>query len=160
MMKHRHGHIINISSIGVLTQAPRFSAYVASKAALEAFLRSAGAEVCDQGVQFTIVNLPLVRTPMIAPTRLYEHLPTIAPEEAAEMIVEAIIHRPVRVATRLGLFAQIVHLLAPRLSQLVMQAGYQMFPDSAAARGATTETDVKPSAEGVALTRLLKGLHW
>ena len=160
MVAQRRGQVVNVSSIGVLSNSPRFSAYVASKAALEAFSRSAGAEVCDQGVQFTIVNLPLVRTPMIAPTRLYEHLPTIAPEEAAEMIVEAIIHRPVRVATRLGLFAQIVHLLAPRLSQLVMQAGYQMFPDSAAARGATTETDVKPSAEGVALTRLLKGLHW
>ncbi|MCC6173600.1 MAG: SDR family oxidoreductase [Gammaproteobacteria bacterium] len=160
MVAQRRGQVINVSSIGVLSNSPRFSAYVASKAALEAFSRSAGAETCGQGVQFTIVNLPLVRTPMIAPTRLYEHLPTISAEEAAEMIVEAIIHRPVRVATRLGIFAQIVHLVAPRLSQLVMHTGYEMFPDSAAARGTGTDHDPKPSQEGLALTRLLRGLHW
>jgi short-subunit dehydrogenase len=151
--------VINISSIGVLSNSPRFSAYVASKAALEAFSRSAGAETCERGVQFTIVNFPLVRTPMIAPTRMYEHLPTISPEEATEMIVDAIIHRPVRVATQLGIFAQIVHLIAPRVSQLVMNTGYQMFPDSAAARGAVGG-DARPSQEGIALTRVLRGLHW
>jgi short-subunit dehydrogenase len=163
MLARGHGQVINVSSIGVLSNSPRFSAYVASKAALEAFSRSAGAETCARGVQFTIVNFPLVRTPMIAPTRMYEHLPTISAEEATEMIVEAIIHRPVRVATRLGIFAQIVHLVAPRLSQLVMNTGYQMFPDSAAARGIVAPDaadDARPSQEGLALTRLLRGLHW
>jgi NAD(P)-dependent dehydrogenase (short-subunit alcohol dehydrogenase family) len=163
MLGRGRGQVINVSSIGVLSNSPRFSAYVASKAALEAFSRSAGAETCARGVQFTIVNFPLVRTPMIAPTRMYEHLPTISAEEATEMIVEAIIHRPVRVATRLGIFAQIVHLVAPRVSQLVMNAGYQMFPDSAAARGvaaADVAEDARPSQEGLALTRLLRGLHW
>jgi len=159
MVARRSGQVISISSIGVLSNAPRFSAYVASKAALEAFSRSAGAEVCDRGVQFTIVNLPLVRTRMIAPTHLYDDVPTIAPEEAAEMIADAVINRPVRVATRLGIFAQILHLIAPQISQIIMNTGYQMFPDSAAARG-VTETDVKPPAEGLALTSLLKGLHW
>jgi short-subunit dehydrogenase len=163
MLERGRGQVINVSSIGVLSNSPRFSAYVASKAALEAFSRSAGAETCARGVQFTIVNFPLVRTPMIAPTRMYEHLPTISAEEAAEMIVEAIIHRPVRVATRLGIFAQIVHLIAPRVSQLVMNTGYQMFPDSAAARGIEARDateDTRPSQEGLALTRLLRGLHW
>ncbi len=163
MLGRGRGQVINVSSIGVLSNSPRFSAYVASKAALEAFSRSAGAETCARGVQFTIVNFPLVRTPMIAPTRMYEHLPTISAEEATEMIVEAIIHRPVRVATRLGIFAQIVHLVAPRVSQLVMNTGYQMFPDSAAARGITVADpaeDARPSQEGLALTKLLRGLHW
>jgi NAD(P)-dependent dehydrogenase (short-subunit alcohol dehydrogenase family) len=160
MLAQGRGQVVNVSSIGVLSNSPRFSAYVASKAALEAFSRSAGAEVCARGVQFTIVNLPLVRTPMIAPTRLYEHLPTISAEEAAEMIVDAIIHRPVRVATRLGLAAQMLHLVAPRLSQLVMHAGYEMFPDSAAASGTAPGRDARPSGEGLALTRLLRGLHW
>jgi len=163
MLEKGRGQVINVSSIGVLSNSPRFSAYVASKAALEAFSRSAGAETCDRGVQFTIVNFPLVRTPMIAPTKMYEHLPTISAEEATEMLVEAIIHRPVRVATRLGIFAQIVHLVAPRVSQLVMNTGYQMFPDSAAARGAAgggAGADARPSQEGLALTRLLRGLHW
>jgi short-subunit dehydrogenase len=160
MVERRHGHVINISSIGVLSNSPRFSAYVASKAALEAFSRSAGAEVCGRGVQFTIVNFPLVRTPMIAPTKIYEHLPTISPEEATEMVVDAIIHRPVRVATRLGIFAQILHMISPKISQLIMNTGYQMFPDSSAAKGARDGEDVRPPQEGIALTALLKGLHW
>jgi short-subunit dehydrogenase len=163
MLARGRGQVINVSSIGVLSNSPRFSAYVASKAALEAFSRSAGAETCERGVQFTIVNFPLVRTPMIAPTKMYDYLPTLSPEEAAEMIVDAIIHRPVRVATRLGIFAQLVHLVSPRLSQLVMNSGYQMFPDSAAARGtaaAGQDGDARPSPEGLALTRLLRGLHW
>jgi NAD(P)-dependent dehydrogenase (short-subunit alcohol dehydrogenase family) len=159
MVARKSGQVISISSIGVLSNSPRFSAYVASKAALEAFSRSAGAEVCDQGVQFTIVNLPLVRTRMIAPTQFYEHVPTISPEEAAGMVTEAIIYRPVRVATRLGIFAQILHLIAPKISQTIMNTGYQMFPDSAAARG-VSEPNAQPSKEGVALTTLLRGLHW
>ncbi len=159
MLERRSGQVINASSIGVLSNSPRFSAYVASKAALEAFSRSAGAEVCDKGVQFTIVNFPLVRTPMIAPTRMYDQVPTISADEAAEMMAEAIIHRPVRVATRLGIFAQIIHLIAPKISQLVMNTGYQMFPDTAAAKGVAA-ADVRPSKEGLALSSLLRGLHW
>ncbi len=159
MVKRRSGQVISISSIGVLANAPRFSAYIASKAALEAFSRSAGAEVCNQGVQFTIVNFPLVRTRMIAPTQMYDHVDTLSPEEAAQMVIEAIIHRPVRVATPLGIFAQILHLIAPKISQLIMNTGYQMFPDSAAARG-LSESDVKPAPESMALASLLRGLHW
>jgi short-subunit dehydrogenase len=159
MVERGHGQVINASSIGVLSNSPRFSAYVASKAALEAFSRSAGAEVCDKGVQFTIVNFPLVRTPMIAPTRMYDQVPTISAEEAAEMVAEAIIHRPVRVATRLGIFAQIIHLVAPKISQLVMNTGYQMFPDTTAAKGGAP-ADLKPSKEGLVLSSLLRGLHW
>jgi NAD(P)-dependent dehydrogenase (short-subunit alcohol dehydrogenase family) len=114
-MTERHrGHIINISSIGVLTNAPRFSAYVASKAALDAFSRCAQAEFSDNGIHFTTVNMPLVKTPMIAPTKMYEAVPTLTPDEAADMIVEAIVERPVRLATRLGTFAQILSR-APRL---------------------------------------------
>jgi hypothetical protein len=75
------------------------------------------------------------------------------------MVAEAIIHRPVRVATRLGIFAQIIHLIAPKISQLVMNTGYQMFPDTAAAKGVVA-ADVRPSKEGLALSSLLRGLHW
>ena len=75
MVARRRGHIVNISSIGVLTNAPRFSAYVASKAALDAFSRCAASEYADTGVNFTTINMPLVRTPMIAPTKLYKNVP-------------------------------------------------------------------------------------
>ncbi len=102
MVKQQHGHIINISSIGVLTNAPRFSAYVASKAALDAFSRCAGAEFTGEGIHFTTINMPLVRTPMIAPTKLYQSVPTINPEDAADLVAEAIIYQPKRIVTRLG----------------------------------------------------------
>ncbi|HET7729293.1 MAG TPA: SDR family oxidoreductase, partial [Usitatibacter sp.] len=103
MVAQGGGHVINISSIGVLTRAPRFSAYVASKAALDAFSDCAASEFVDNNVSFTTINLPLVKTPMIAPTRLYENVPTLSPEQAADLVVEAIVHRPVRIATRLGI---------------------------------------------------------
>ena len=79
MIKKRRGHVINISSIGVLTNAPRFSAYVASKAALDAWTRCAASEFADMGIQFTTINMPLVRTPMIAPTKIYNQVPTLSP---------------------------------------------------------------------------------
>src|SRR5437667_546528 len=102
MVAKKKGHIVNISSIGVLTNAPRFSAYVASKAALDAWTRCASSEYADLGITFTTINMPLVRTPMIAPTKIYNNVPTLAPEEAADMIANACVYKPVRVATRLG----------------------------------------------------------
>ena len=86
MVEQGSGHIINISSIGVLTNAPRFSAYVASKAALDAFTRCAASEFVDKGINFTTINMPLVRTPMIAPTKIYENVPTLSPEQAADLV--------------------------------------------------------------------------
>ena len=135
MEKRRRGHVINISSIGVLSNAPRFSAYVASKAALDAFSRCASAEFSDTGVFFTTINMPLVRTPMIAPTKIYDNVPTISPEEAAAMVKQAVIYNPQRIATRLGIFAQVLHAVAPKVSEIVMNSAFRMFPDSAAAKG-------------------------
>jgi len=93
MVKRRSGQVINVSSIGVLTNSPRFSAYVASKAALDAFSRCASAEYSDTGIAFTTINMPLVRTPMIAPTKMYDNIPTITPDEAAEFIRQAMYPR-------------------------------------------------------------------
>ncbi len=157
MTERGEGHIINISSIGVLTSAPRFSAYVASKAALEAWTRCAAAEFLDRGINFSIVNLPLVKTPMIAPSKLYENVPTLTPEEAAELIVEAITNRPTRVATRLGIFGQVVNSASPRVAQVINNTLFRMFPDSAAARHAETEDD--PSPDDMALTQLFRGIR-
>ena len=86
MRERKSGQIINISSIGVQTNMPRFSAYVASKSALDAFSRCIASEIIDDGVHITTINMPLVRTPMIAPTKMYDRFPTITPEEAADMI--------------------------------------------------------------------------
>jgi NAD(P)-dependent dehydrogenase (short-subunit alcohol dehydrogenase family) len=159
MVAKKKGHVVNISSISVLVNAPRFSAYVASKAALDAWTRCASSEYADQGVTFTTVNMPLVRTPMTAPTKIYDNMPLLKPEEAADMIIQACIDKPVRVATRLGIFGEILHAAAPRITQIVMNTTFRMFPDSAAAKG---EKLAKPqlSAEAVAMAQMMRGIHF
>jgi len=159
MVEKRAGHVVNISSIGVLTNAPRFSAYVASKAALDAWTRCAASEFQDQGITFTTINMPLVRTPMIAPTRIYNNVPTLSPEEAADLIAEACIHKPVRIATRLGIAGQVLHALLPRVAQIAMNTSFRMFPDSAAAKG---DKGPRPqlSPEAVALQQMMRGIHF
>ena len=156
--KHK-GHIVNISSIGVLTNAPRFSAYVASKAALDAWTRCASSEYADVGVTFTTINMPLVRTPMIAPTKIYANVPTLSPEEAADMIAQACVEKPVRIATRLGVVGETMHALVPRIAQIVMNTSFRMFPDSSAASG---DKSGKPklSAEAVAMQQMMRGIHF
>ncbi len=162
MVAKRKGHVVNISSIGVLTNAPRFSAYVASKAALDAWTRCASSEFADQGISFTTINMPLVRTPMIAPTKIYNNVPTLSPEQAADMIAEACIHKPVRIATRLGIFGQVLHALVPRVAHIVMNTSFRMFPDSEAAAHEAGGKPAKPklSAEAVALQQMMRGIHF
>ncbi|MFP8832819.1 SDR family oxidoreductase [Hydrogenophaga sp. XSHU_21] len=159
MVAQRKGHVVNISSIGVLTNAPRFSAYVASKAALDAWTRCASSEFADQGITFTTINMPLVRTPMIAPTKIYQNVPTLAPEEAADMIAQACIDKPVRIATRLGITGQVMHALVPRIAQIVMNTSFRMFPDSSAAKG---EKGAKSqlSPEAIAMQQMMRGIHF
>ena len=162
MRERKFGHIINISSIGVQTNTPRFSAYVASKAALDAFSRCIGSEVIDDGVHITTIHMPLVRTPMIAPTKMYDAFPTSSPEEAADMIADAIIRRPKKVATRLGTFGEVLYSLAPKASDAILNQGYKLFPDSTAAKGGADKTakDEEVSTEGVAFAYLMRGVHW
>ena len=160
MMAKRRGHVINISSIGVLTNAPRFSAYVSSKAALEAFGRCAASEFADMNIDFTTINMPLVRTPMIAPTKIYQQVPTLSPEEAADLVVEAIVYRPARIATKLGVFGQVLHAVAPRIAQIIMNTTFRMFPESAAAKGQKEAPPVEPSPDMIALSNLMRGIHF
>ncbi|MCE3272983.1 MAG: short chain dehydrogenase [Ramlibacter sp.] len=159
MVGKRKGHVVNISSIGVLTNAPRFSAYVASKAALDAWTRCAASEFQDLGISFTTINMPLVRTPMIAPTKIYNNVPTLAPEEAADLIAEACVAKPVRIATRLGIAGQVLHALVPRVAQIAMNTSFRMFPDSSAAKGDKTARP-QLSAEAMALQQMMRGIHF
>ena len=160
MAQRRRGHVINISSIGVLTNAPRFSAYVASKAALDAWTRCAASEYSDTGVKFTTINMPLVKTPMIAPTKLYNNVPTLTPEQAADMIVEAIVYKPVRIATRLGVTGQMLHSLVPHIAQIIMNTTFRMFPDSEAAKGAKEAGKLQATPDQMAMQQLLRGIHF
>jgi len=159
MSERKRGQIINISSIGVLANSPRFSAYVASKAALDAFSRCAQGEFSGHGIAFTTINMPLVRTPMIAPTKMYDSVPTISPDEAADLIVQAVIERPARIATRLGIFSAVLNAIAPKAYEVVMNTAFQLFPDSAAAQG-QKGGEVQASSEQIAFAALMRGVHW
>ncbi|HEX3335429.1 MAG TPA: SDR family oxidoreductase [Jatrophihabitans sp.] len=155
------GHIINVSSIGVQTNIPRFSAYVASKAALDAFSRCIASEVIDDGVHLTTIHMPLVRTPMIAPTKMYDRFPTMTPLEAADMICKAMIRKPKKVGTAMGNAGALAYQVAPRGVDVVLNAGYKLFPDSHAAKGgAQADKPDQPSTESVAFAHILRGVHW
>ncbi|HET9051521.1 MAG TPA: SDR family oxidoreductase [Candidatus Dormibacteraeota bacterium] len=162
MRQRGDGHVINISSIGAQTYPPRFAAYVASKAALDAFTRCFAPEVAADGVAMTEIHMPLVRTPMIAPTGLYKNFPTISPDEAADMVVGAIITRPHEVSTRLGKFGQLTNAIAPAVSQLIMSAAFHVLPDSAPKEGeaaAPARSEAPVSIEAYALGQLMRGIH-
>jgi short-subunit dehydrogenase len=154
MRERGHGHIINISTIGLQMNTPRFSAYVASKAALDAFSRSIGPEIIDDGVHVTTVFMPLVRTPMIAPTKIYDRFPTLSPEEAGHMIADAIRKRPKRMATVLGNIGQLSYAVAPGAQDLLVNRAYQLFPEGD--KDAATQV----TAEQRAFAAATRGVHW
>ena len=163
MAAQKSGHVVNISSIGVLTNAPRFSAYVASKAALDAWTRCAASEFADQGISFTTISMPLVRTPMIVPTQIYNNVPTLSPEEAADLVAQACIFKPVRLATRLGVAGELLHAAVPRLAQIIMNTSFRLFPETSSAPGLKGgEETSKPalSPEALALQQMMRGIHF
>jgi thioester reductase-like protein len=159
MRERGSGHIVNVSSIGVQANPPRFSAYVASKAALDAFSRVVASEVIGDGVTFTTIHMPLVRTPMIAPTKMYDAFPTLSPEEAADMICEALRGRPKEMGTWMGKFGEVAYTLSPSAVDRLLHLAYRVFPDSAASKG-HTEVEEHVSFEQIAMATLTRGVHW
>ncbi len=161
MAQRKNGHIINISSIGVLANAARFSAYVASKAALDAFSRSLAAEVKHKNIEITAIYMPLVRTPMIAPTKIYDYVPTWSPDHAADVVLKSILERPKSVATTLGTAAAISYAVWPKMNDYVLNKGFNLFPSSSAARGKQQggESD-KPTLQQVVFANLFKGEYF
>ena len=153
MRERESGHIVNISTIGLQMNTPRFAAYLASKAALDAFSRSIGPEVIGDGVHITTVYMPLVRTPMIAPTKIYDRFPTLSPEQAASMITEAIRKRPKKVATTLGNIGELTYALAPGAQDLVVNRAYQLFPEGG-------EKPTHSEVEQRAFAQATRGVHW
>lgn len=130
MVAKKSGHIINVSSIGVLAHPGRFSAYIASKSALDGFGKCLSAEVYKDNIDVTSIYMPLVRTPMIAPTDIYKKRSALTPEKAADLIVDAILKRPKRVITKFGLFTAFGHTIMPKLSRYIMAKEYEMYPSS------------------------------
>ncbi|MEZ5570965.1 MAG: SDR family oxidoreductase [Halioglobus sp.] len=169
MEQRKSGQIINISSIGVLTSPPRFSAYVASKAALDAFSLCAAPEFAADNIDFTTIYMPLVRTPMIAPTNLYKAFPTLSPEQARDLVIKAIISKPKRMSTRLGVAGAVAQATMPGVTEAFLSQAYALFPDSAAARGLSEEEAARekltvPSSRLALAQKLfaqvMRGVHW
>ena len=158
MREGHRGHIVNVSSIGVQTNPPRFSAYVASKAALDAWSNVVSSELVGDGITFTSIHMPLVRTPMIAPTKIYDKFPTISPAQAADLVVEAMVERPHEINTLLGNVGAVAHTVAPKLAFRVLNMAYHVFPDSAAAKGEGSSGTRE--SEQIMLAKVFKGVHW
>jgi hypothetical protein len=126
-------------------------------------------EVVGDGVKFTTIYMPLVRTPMIAPTSMYDAFPTLSPEEAAQMLTDAMIDKPKRKASRLGTFGEVLYAISPQTVDIVMNTAYNLFPDSKAAKGdkkkelpegAREEKEEEMSTEAVAMAYLMRGVHF
>ena len=150
MRARGRGHLVNVSSLGVLFAAPRFSAYLASKSAFESFLRCIGPEVRGDGVAVTNIYMPLVHTPMVEATRVYGILPGLTPQQAAERVCRAVARRPRRVAPRLGVVGRVVADVAPAPFDGLLGLTYRWSSDSAAARGEETDVLEAPSfAQGI-----------
>jgi thioester reductase-like protein len=161
MRERGFGHIVNVSSIGVQTSPPRFSAYVASKSALDAWTRVVSSEVIGDGISFTTIHMPLVRTPMIAPTKMYDHFPTISPEQAADLICEGLRARPKSINTKLGTAGEVLYAVAPKAVDQILHMAYKVFPDSAASKGETAPAaEEKANMEQIAMANIMKGVHW
>ncbi|OBK40456.1 oxidoreductase [Mycobacterium sp. 1245111.1] len=161
MRERGFGHIINVSSVGVQTRAPRFGAYIASKAALDSLCDALQAEVVDDDVKFTTVHMALVRTPMISPTSMYDKFPALTPEQAAGVIADAIVQRPRRASSPFGQLAAVVDAVNPAVMDRVRNRAFTMFDDSSAAKGDQSDSSTREfDSRSETFVRATRGIHW
>ena len=183
--ERRFGHVVNVSSAGVQARSPKYSAYLPTKAALDAFSEVVATETLSDHVTFTNIHMPLVATPMIKPSRKLNPVPPISAEHAAAMVVRGLIDKPLRIDTPLGTLSEAGHYFTPKLSRRILHQVYLGYPDSAAARGesqpAPTESNgvvehrssrrPKPPVRAAVarmrvpgpvkrVVRLVPGVHW
>jgi NAD(P)-dependent dehydrogenase (short-subunit alcohol dehydrogenase family) len=122
MRQRKNGHIINVSTWGVLSESsPLFAVYNASKAALSTVSRVIETEWSGQGVHSTTLYYPLVATPMIEPTKVYDGLPALTSAEAADWMIVAARKRPVRIAPRMAMTARALDTFAPNWVNAIMK---------------------------------------
>ncbi|CQD07389.1 short chain dehydrogenase [Mycobacterium lentiflavum] len=176
--ERRFGHVVNVSSAGVLARNPKYSSYLPTKAALDAFSDVVASETLSDHITFTNIHMPLVKTPMIAPSQRLNPVPPISPERAAAMVVRGLVEKPARIDTPLGTLAEAGNYLLPRTSRRILHQVYLGYPDSAAALGVSpVDNDVtavrrrpkrpvravgrigvpRPVRKAV---RLVPGIHW
>jgi thioester reductase-like protein/short-subunit dehydrogenase involved in D-alanine esterification of teichoic acids len=178
--ERRFGHVVNVSSAGVQARSPKYSSYLPTKAALDAFSEVVSSETLSDHITFTNIHMPLVATPMIVPSRRLNPVPPISPEHAAAMVVRGLIDKPTRIDTPLGTLAEAGNYLTPKLSRRILHQLFLGYPDSAAARGEDAPKPVveqqssrrpkRPARAAVArmrvpgpvkrAVRLVPGVHW
>ncbi|MCT7658057.1 SDR family oxidoreductase [Mycobacterium deserti] len=173
--ERRFGHVVNVSSAGVQASSPKYSAYIPSKAALDAFADVVGTETLSDHITFTTIHMPLVKTPMIAPSKRLNPIPPISAEQAAAMVVRGLVEKPARIDTPVGTLADFGTYVTPKLSRRVLHQLYLGYPDSAAARGVTpppatpSRRPRRPARAVPSLrvprpvkraARLVPGVHW
>ena len=178
--ERRFGHVVNVSSAGVQARNPKYSSYLPTKAALDAFADVVASETLSDHITFTNIHMPLVRTPMIAPSHRLNPVPAISPERAAAMVVRGLVEKPVRIDTPMGTLADVGNYFTPRLSRRILHQLYLGYPDSAAARGLPADPvaaqpssrrkpkrPVRAVTRGIRtprpvrrLVRLVPGVHW
>ncbi|HEV7851536.1 MAG TPA: SDR family oxidoreductase [Mycobacterium sp.] len=175
--ERRFGHVVNVSSAGVQARNPKYSSYLPTKAALDAFSDVVSTETLSDHITFTNIHMPLVQTPMIAPSRRLNPVPPITAEHAAAMVVRGLIEKPARIDTPLGTLADVGNYFTPKLSRRVLHQLYLGYPDSAAARGiekgpsprtpsrrprrpARTVARVRMPRPVKRAVRLVPGVHW
>ena len=178
--ERRFGHVVNVSSAGVQARNPKYSSYLPSKAALDAFADVVASETLSDQITFTNIHMPLVKTPMIAPSHRLNAVPAISPERAAAMVVRGLVDKPARIDTPIGTLAEAGNYFAPRTARRFLHQLYLGYPDSAAAQGISLPESEpshsqaprhpKPPARAVTrigvpkpvkrLVRLVPGVHW
>lgn len=144
--ERRFGHVVNVSSAGVQARNPKYSSYLPTKAALDAFSDVVGSEVLSDHITFTNIHMPLVRTPMIVPSHRLNPVRAISPERAAAMVVRGLVDKPARIDTPLGTLAEAGNYFVPRTSRRILHQLYLGYPDSAAARGLAPAAEAPPPA--------------
>jgi NAD(P)-dependent dehydrogenase (short-subunit alcohol dehydrogenase family) len=178
--ERRFGHVVNVSSAGVQARNPKYSSYLPSKAALDAFSDVVASETLSDHITFTNIHMPLVKTPMIAPSHRLNAVPAISPERAAAMVVRGLVEKPARIDTPVGTLAEAGYYFAPMTARRFLHQLYLGYPDSAAARGISppqpdashTPQRRRPKRPVRAVTRmavpkpvkrlvrLVPGVHW
>jgi thioester reductase-like protein/short-subunit dehydrogenase len=153
MRSRRFGHVVTVTTMGLQSDTPRFSAYLASKAAIEEFGRVAGRETLADGITFTSVRMPLVRTPMIETVNAYHAMPAMSPQRAARMVVDAVVNRPEVESRPTGVALELARLAAPRTTRRAANLAYRMMAETAPE--APTRGQPPLASVAATLTRLI-----
>src|SRR6201993_4577344 len=176
--ERRFGHVVNVSSAGAQARNPKYSSYLPTKAALDAFSDVVATETLSDHITFTNIHMPLVRTPMIAPSRRLNPQRPISAEHAAAMVVRALIEKPTRIDHPFGTIAEAGNYFTPKLARRILHQIYLGYPDSPAARGLAPAEEPRsesrrqpkrPARPASKITmprpikravRLVPGVHW